>query len=413
MNRKLLLLSVVFLLGACGREEASKDADTSKIVEKENVTSEKSEETKRLPKLIGTWVEESKDSDASVKFLELGEDYASIFITETDNVFWGPIVKKEQTDDSYTVWVYEGKDDAFESPEAIIPLTLGYEEVYGEIQIESDDDWLVPTEATDFDLSSVKLYSEDIADYPIERAEELKNDIDSYISYEEAEKRFEEKMKEDGLSFQRKEEQPGSIYFSDGGRPFYSISYKVGNSMREFDFIAYADTGETEVRKSSDKLYTFVNPTFESDSEEVESKESASSGSGLSGYSANEIEYARVWLSMGYDSNVEEINVSFVKKGELVDEYTGGDAVFPEPLVAIGGKDGYQGTIYYSSNSNGTVNVYTVPSHWPSFEDIESMGMTPEEFAQSIVDDTTLVSVDPSNDEDIIRLIQKMTIHKE
>ncbi len=89
-------------------------------------------------------------------------------------------------------------------------------------------------------------------------------------------------------------------------------------------------------------------------------------------YSDEEIEYARVWLAvMGEDyfNQVDiddfKLNVSFIKKGTSL--YYAKEELhinWPSDVVLLTGNYTAQGQIFYSSNFDGTVTVYPMPSHW-------------------------------------------------
>ena len=270
MNKKLIGLSTVFLLYACSNRQDPLDSSLS--IQKEKITTEK-EESKKLPLLIGSWVDDSEENFSGVQFLELEEDYASFSMMETDNILRGPIIEKEQTEDTLTFWMYQEKDNIFEIPESLIYISLPYEEMYGEVNIKSEDNWLVPTQSTDLDMSTMNLISNKIPEYSEERVKEIQQNINTYITYEEAEKLFEKEMESEDLSFEKSEYNVEFIRYSDDSRPFYTIEYEAGNSKRAFDFVVFADTGETEVRKNTDKLYTFETTEEEVESEKTEEKQ--------------------------------------------------------------------------------------------------------------------------------------------
>lgn len=260
MIKRVLYVSTLFLLAGCSTKQAS--VDTSVQSDLDTHTPEEVEEvvTEDLPLIVGSWTEESTDEyGLGLEFLEIEEDYARFSVIATDNVIQGPLIKKEQTQDTLTLWMYEEKMDTHEIPASIVPISFTYEDIYGEIQLKSGEDWFVPAESTALDLNKMNLIANDIPEYSIERTKELQGLIDTYLPYEQAEALFQEKVKDEDPSAERAEYNSESIYFSDDDKPFYSISYLVGESQREYDFIVFADTGETEIRKSSDKLYTFQN----------------------------------------------------------------------------------------------------------------------------------------------------------
>lgn len=91
-------------------------------------------------------------------------------------------------------------------------------------------------------------------------------------------------------------------------------------------------------------------------------------------YSDEEIEYARVWLAVMGEDYLEEVgpdsnfsfSVTLIPKGEHLGygkrDY---DVRWPKDIIALHANATALGQIYYSSNFDGTVSVYTeMPSHW-------------------------------------------------
>ncbi|CDQ20065.1 hypothetical protein [Halobacillus karajensis] len=147
-----------------------------------------------------------------------------------------------------------------------------------------------------------------------------------------------------------------------------------------------------------------------SSGETTDEKSNHTGGSGeddlLSNYSPEEIEYARVWLQLGEIKQVDELNVKHIPEGTPLhpDDHT--SASYPEDVVQLAGSRLVAGSITYSSNGDGTINVYNVPVRWD--------GKYPagERFYKDIIENTDLVQVDPGNDEDIIALINVLNIHE-
>ncbi|GGP11020.1 hypothetical protein [Oceanobacillus neutriphilus] len=58
----------------------------------------------------------------------------------------------------------------------------------------------------------------------------------------------------------------------------------------------------------------------------------------------------------------------------------------------------------YSGNGDGTINLYNIPSHWPSAEQIDE---TMAAYTEDILKNTELIYIETGNDEDIKNLIDK------
>lgn len=126
----------------------------------------------------------------------------------------------------------------------------------------------------------------------------------------------------------------------------------------------------------------------------------------LSSYSSEKIEYARVWLQVIGNQDVGELNVQQIPAGEKVNPYDDESVAYPEDVIMLSGKGMADGTVTYSGNGDGTINVYDVPSHWPSGEQIEE---SMESFTQKIVDSVENVSVQAGEDEEVVKLIGKIS----
>ncbi|OAK68082.1 hypothetical protein ABB05_16075 [Lederbergia galactosidilytica] len=120
----------------------------------------------------------------------------------------------------------------------------------------------------------------------------------------------------------------------------------------------------------------------------------------LSAYSAEEIEYARVWLQLGPNQEVEELNVYHFPAGEVLNPDDETSANYPEDVIQLAGARLVDGSVTYSGNGDGTINVYNVPLRWD--------GQYPagEEFYTNIINNTELVAIDPNDDNKIRALIK-------
>jgi len=128
----------------------------------------------------------------------------------------------------------------------------------------------------------------------------------------------------------------------------------------------------------------------------------------LSNYTAEEIEYARVWLQVGTNQDIDELNVRHISKGEPVNIYDETSADYPEDVISLSGSHMVDGSITYSGNGDGTINVYNVPSHWQGSDQADENFM--KEYTKEIINDTELVAIDPGDDADVIKFIELLNI---
>jgi hypothetical protein len=125
----------------------------------------------------------------------------------------------------------------------------------------------------------------------------------------------------------------------------------------------------------------------------------------LSEYSAGEIEYARVWLQIAGNKDTDELNVEHISAGEQVNPYDDDSVNYPEDVIFLGGKIIADGVVVYSGNGDGTINLYNVPSHWPSYKQIDK---SMEEYTKDIIKNTNQIYIEPGDDEEVIKLIEKI-----
>lgn len=165
----------------------------------------------------------------------------------------------------------------------------------------------------------------------------------------------------------------------------------------------------------SEKEMTKENPTNEvfDESDDIYPDDSNSSQQedSLSNYSAKEIEYARVWLEVVGNKQINTLNVAYISAGESVSDYEGQNVKYPENVVYLFTDQLARGHVTYSSNGDGSINRYDLPSRWPTPEDLkEERNQTPEEYSQNIIDNTEKILIAPGDDEEVIDIIKKLKI---
>lgn len=126
----------------------------------------------------------------------------------------------------------------------------------------------------------------------------------------------------------------------------------------------------------------------------------------LSQYSSEQIEYARVWLQLGPNQEIDELNVRKISAGEPINPDDATSANYPEDVIQLAGSRLVDGSVTYSGNGDGTINVYNVPLRWD--------GNYPagEDFYKDIIENTKQVSIETGNDDKIIALIKLQIVHQ-
>lgn len=124
----------------------------------------------------------------------------------------------------------------------------------------------------------------------------------------------------------------------------------------------------------------------------------------LAPYSSEQIEYARVWLQLGANQDIDELNIRHIPVGEPINPNINNSATFPEGVIQLSGSRLIDGSITYKGNGDGTINVYNTPMRWeappPDVDEI-----TLQEDTEEILNNTKKVNIKAAEGEEIIKLI--------
>ncbi|MGM8216326.1 hypothetical protein ACLIA0_12215 [Bacillaceae bacterium W0354] len=152
--------------------------------------------------------------------------------------------------------------------------------------------------------------------------------------------------------------------------------------------------------EESNKEDSNITSDEESDSDQTITENIEEKDKTLAPYSSKEIEYARIWLQLGPNPDIEGLYVQHIPAGQPLNPDDETSASYPEGVIQLSGSRLIDGSITYSGNGDGTINIYNVPKRWD--------GNYPagEEFYKNIINNTELVYVDPGEDEKIIELIK-------
>lgn len=162
---------------------------------------------------------------------------------------------------------------------------------------------------------------------------------------------------------------------------------------------------------SSEKTPDEESESSESIETEIETESTSSNNNSLSEYSNEEIEYARIWLLLGVNQDIDELNVTKIPAGTPINPIGETSVLYPEDVIQLAGSRLIDGSVTYSSNRDGTINVYHVPLRWESNvpEDLDENYM--QDLTQDIMDNTETVYVELGNDPDVINLIDLIKKH--
>lgn len=124
----------------------------------------------------------------------------------------------------------------------------------------------------------------------------------------------------------------------------------------------------------------------------------------LSEYGAKQIEYARVWLQLGENKDTDGLYARHIPAGTPLNPDDETSATYPEEVIQLAGDRLIDGSITYSGNGDGTINIYNVPLRWD--------GHYPagKKFYKDIIDKTQSVYINPGNDEEVIEMIKRIKV---
>ncbi|MFC0016049.1 MULTISPECIES: hypothetical protein [Allobacillus] len=121
-------------------------------------------------------------------------------------------------------------------------------------------------------------------------------------------------------------------------------------------------------------------------------------------YPNEKVEFARVWLQHGELKDVDSLNVRHIPAGTPLNPNDETSASYPEDVIQLSGARLVAGSVTYSGNGDGTINIYNVPLRW------DGQHPAGEEFYQEIIENTEEIYVEVGDDQEIIELIEVMNV---
>ncbi|SDQ02535.1 hypothetical protein [Carnobacterium viridans] len=196
------------------------------------------------------------------------------------------------------------------------------------------------------------------------------------------------------------------------GEPYYLSIKKLSEELKisiseKIDQIAATESQSEAESKKNVALESDSTDQEFADISEVQTVQEETGSTSLEQYDPLEIEYARILLMTGsVDPNSPVINVAHTPAGTpIADYYSNDSAEYPNVVTHLFGEFGASGSITYSSNGDGTITIYPVPSHWHQ-EDQSPEGY--RALTQEILDTAQTVYVDLGNDSDVINKIESV-----
>ena len=140
------------------------------------------------------------------------------------------------------------------------------------------------------------------------------------------------------------------------------------------------------------------------------------SSSPLSGYSAEQVEYARVTKTLlsYYKYDYQPVSISVTKNGANHQVFPfSGSVVVPQDTVTLSfsSDNTMAGTTFvtYSSKHNGSINFYKDPNHYQDERYLKDSAWVKEE-SQKLLDSSQTLAIPTSFDEQAAQIISKIEI---
>lgn len=132
----------------------------------------------------------------------------------------------------------------------------------------------------------------------------------------------------------------------------------------------------------------------------------------LNNFDSEEIEYARVWYQLISTKNdlkgIKNVYVTKIPKGSKVNPKAKNSAVYKTNVVKLEAPMRAGGSITYSSNGNGTINVYNnVPYNWESPQNSDYSQMD-KITRKTIEENIEKVYIQPHDNKEVAKLAKKI-----
>ncbi|MGS0665370.1 hypothetical protein ACU40P_11510 [Staphylococcus arlettae] len=136
----------------------------------------------------------------------------------------------------------------------------------------------------------------------------------------------------------------------------------------------------------------------------------------LNNFNSEEIEYARVWyqlISTRHDlKGIRDVYVTEIPKGSKVNPQAQNSAVYKENVVKLEAPMRAGGSITYSSNGDGTINVYNnIPYKWESSQTSDYSQMD-KVTRKAIEDNIETIYIKPHDNKAVAELASKVRYSK-
>ncbi|MES3714467.1 hypothetical protein ABC762_13360 [Staphylococcus ureilyticus] len=136
----------------------------------------------------------------------------------------------------------------------------------------------------------------------------------------------------------------------------------------------------------------------------------------LNNFSSEKIEYARVWYQLISTKNdlkgIRNVYVTKIPKGSKVNPQAQDSAVYKEDVVKLEAPMKAGGSVTYSSNGDGSINVYNnIPYKWESPQNSDYSQMD-KITRKAIEDNVETIYIKPHDNKKVAKLANKVKYNK-
>ncbi|SES18263.1 hypothetical protein SAMN04487944_12241 [Gracilibacillus ureilyticus] len=209
---------------------------------------------------------------------------------------------------------------------------------------EADQSNVPDSSSTDFDLKKylTENYPLEHTHYVIEKWEnEGTERLDYTVKIEPDSKEFAQEINE---FFQN-----GTPNEDERTRSMFETAEQIMNDFSEIDNNVHIDS--VNWVSNIDDYSVMLIQDYEN------SNQGGQDNDPLSEYSSEQIEYARVWLQLGPNQEIDELNVWHIEAGEPLNPTDEKSAAYPEDVIQLAGSRLVDGSVTYSGNGDGTAII--------------------------------------------------------
>ena len=136
----------------------------------------------------------------------------------------------------------------------------------------------------------------------------------------------------------------------------------------------------------------------------------------LNNFNSKEIEYARVWYQLISTRNdlkgIKNVYVTEIPKGSKVNPQAKNSAIYKEKVVKLEAPMRAGGSVTYSSNGDGTINVYNnIPYKWENSQNSDYSQMN-KITKKAIEENIETVYIKPYDNKTVAKLASKIRYNK-